>query len=387
MSGLRVLGIDPGTKSFDLCGLEDGSVFFEEVLSSPELAKDPDLLIESIERAMPLDLITGPSGYGVELTYLEDLDLEILEDWYLTYILLLKREDLESALERGDPGIMVYSAMTQTALKMKRRNWPVVYIPGVINLPTVPEHRKLNNLDMGTVDKLCCCLLGVHDQSRRLEVTYSDVSFILIEIGHGYNATLGVEGGKVVDGLGGTMSRMGFFTSGGMDVELVQIGGKWEKSDVFTGGASAVSGQSSPEGMIRRRRDDNNSAVAWKAMIENVEKSVASMLVSVPRPEEILISGRLTRIDEVEEELTRRLDKFASIRKVGWLEGAEKVKEAAQGYAIAADGLAGGRFSELVEHMEIRNAKGTSLDHIHHPRGERAKKKMERKVPFRSISN
>lgn len=383
MTGLRVLGIDPGTKSFDICGLENGHVFYEEVLKSSELAKNPELLVETTDKAMPLDVIAGPSGYGVELTRLRDLNPETLEDWYLTYILLLKRKDLENALEREDPGIMVYSAMTETALKMKQKNWPVLYLPGVINLPTVPEHRKLNNLDMGTVDKLCCCLLGIHDQSERLSVPYSDVSFILVEMGHGYNATLGVRKGRIVDGFGGTMSRMGFFTSGGMDLELVQIGELWEKSDVFTGGASAVSGESSPKKMIQKRKDDENCAIAWEAMIENVEKSVASMLVSVPDPREILISGRLTRISGVEEELIRRLKRFAPVRKVGWLKEAKCVKEAAQGSAIAADGLGGGVFSKLIERVKLKDAKGTALDYLHHPKGKRGGKKLKRKVPFK----
>ena len=383
MAELRVLGIDPGTRSFDLCGLEDGGVHYEEVLDTFEVAKNPGLLIEATERAMPLDLIAGPSGYGVELTHLKDLEMKNLEDWYITYILLLKRKDMEAALKKGDPGIMVYSAMTQTALEMKRRNWPVCYIPGVINLPTVPKHRKLNKLDMGTVDKMCICTLGVYDQSRRLNIPYSKVSFVLVELGFGYNAVLGVEGGKIVDGIGGTTGGMGFLTSGGMDVELVQLGGRWEKSDVFTGGAALVSGRASPEEMIESAGADESCGTAWEATIENVEKAVASIIVSVPKPREILLSGRLARIKKVEGELTRRLEKLSPVKRVGWLDGVKRVKESAQGYAMVADGLAGGKFSDLADWMEIKNAKGTVLDYLYHPKGRRAKEKLERKVPFR----
>ena len=383
---LRVLGIDPGTKSFDLCGLEDGEVYYEEVLDTLGLAKNPELLIEATDKAMPLNLITGPSGYGVELTHLKDLDIKNLEDWYITYILLLKREDMKAALKKGDPGIMVYSAMTKTAMEMKRRNWPVFYIPGVINLPTVPEHRKLNKLDMGTVDKMCICVLGVHDQARMLKTPYSEVSFILVEMGFGYNAVLGVKGGKIVDGIGGTTGGMGFLTSGGMDVELVQLVGRWEKSDVFTGGAASVSNESSPEEMIERAGADESSRIAWEATLESVEKGVASMMVSVRSPREILISGRLARIKKVEDELTKRLEKFAPVRRIGWLEGIEKVKEAAQGYAMVADGLAGGKFSDLIEWLEIKRAKGTALDYLYHPKGKSAKEELERKIPFRSRS-
>ncbi len=378
---MRVLGIDPGTRSFDLCGLEDGKVYYEEVLDTPDLAMKPELLIEAIEKAMPVDLITGPSGYGVEITNLKDLPLERLEDWYLTYILLLKRDDLEAALAVSDPGIMVYSAMTQTALEMKRREWPVTYIPGLINLPTVPEHRKLNKLDMGTVDKMCICALGVYDQSKRLGIPYSDVSFLLVELGFGYNAVLGVEGGKIVDGVGGTTGGMGFLTSGGIDVELAQLGGKWEKGDVFTGGAALVSGKMSPEEMIEST--DENSKKAWEATIEGVEKSVASMTIPVRKPREILLSGRLTRLDKIEKELIKRLGEIAPVRRIGWLDGVKKVKESAQGYAMVADGLSGGTFSDLVDWLEIQGAKGTVLDYLYHPKGTRAKEELEGKIPFR----
>jgi predicted butyrate kinase (DUF1464 family) len=381
---IRVLGIDPGTRSFDLCGLENGEVYYEEVLDTPKVAENPGLLIEAVERAMPLDLITGPSGYGVELTYLEDLDLEDLEDWYLTYILLLKRRDLEVALKKGDIGIMVYSAMTKTALEMKRRGWPVCYIPGVIGLPTVPEHRKLNKLDIGTVDKMCICVLGIYDQSTRLNIPYSEASFILVELGFGYNAIIGVEKGKVVDGIGGTSGGIGFLTSGGMDMELVQLGGRWVKSDVFTGGASSISNKALPEEMVENVDTDEDCKKAWEAMIESVEKGIASMMVSVRNPREILLSGRLTRIEKIEKELIRRLERFASVRRMGWLTGVRMVKESAQGYAMVADGLMGGKFSNLIDWMEIKNAKGTALDYLHHPRGKRVRKKFEKKIPFRS---
>jgi len=50
------------------------------------------------------------------------------------------------------------------------------------------------------------------------------------------------------------------------------------------------------------------------------------------------------------------------------LEGAEKTKETAQGYAMVADGLSGGTFKELIEWMQINEAKGTALEYVHHPK-------------------
>lgn len=380
---VRAVGIDPGTKSFDVCGIEDGEVFFERVLNTQKIAEDPDAMLNTIEEAMPVDLIAGPSGYGVEMTYLKDLDLEILEDWYLTYILLLKRRDLESSINKKDPGIMVYSAMVQMTLEMKRRDWPVCYIPGVINLPTVPEWRKINKLDLGTVDKLCSCLLGIHDQSLKKNIPYSETSFVLLEMGYGYNSILAVEDGKMIDALGGTTNGVGFLTAGMMDLELVQLVGDWNKSDIFGGGAAAISEKASPESFVDNREKEEKSALAWKKMMEDVEKGVRSMLTSVPEPNEILLSGRLTRMEEVRKELDRRLKNIASVRQLGSLKGVEEVKEAAQGYAMAAEGLSGGGFSRLIDCSKIKEAEGTALDHLYHPKGRSVSEELKKKVPFR----
>jgi predicted butyrate kinase (DUF1464 family) len=39
-------------------------------------------------------------------------------------------------------------------------------------------------------------------------------------------------------------------------------------------------------------------------------------------------------------------------------------KTAAQGAAVLADGLAGGRYAPLVERLRLREASGTALDHL-----------------------
>ena len=365
---VKVLGIDPGTRSFDFCGLKDGSVFYEKVIDTLEVAEKPEILVKAVEEVMPLDLIVGPSGYGIKITYLSKIAPDKVEDWYLKNILLLRKEDFEKALERKEIGMMVYSAMTKTAVTMRMKNWNVVYIPGVIHLPTVPKHRKLNKIDMGTADKMCIAVLGVYDQSRRWKVPYSDVSFILVEMGFGYNAVVGVEKGRIVDGIGGTTGGMGFLTIGSVDAEFVQLGGSWEKSDIFYGGVASVSGKMVPEEVLENIGRDELCKAAWDAMVENVVKNVKAMTVSVPNPKEILISGRLTRINVVKDLLIEKLGNIAEVKEVGYLEGVKNVKEAAQGYAMVADGLAGGKFKDLIEWMKIKEAEDFILDYIYHPK-------------------
>lgn len=273
--------------------------------------------------------------------------------------------------------------MTESALEMKRKQLPACYIPGVINLPTIPEYRKVNNLDMGTVDKLCCCVLGIYDQSKRLNIPYSETSFILAELGAGYNAAVSVEKGEIVDGVGGTMPGMGFLTSGEVDLEMVQLAEMWDKTDVFTGGVSSIIDSESIEDFIKRRGEEEKYETAWNRMMEDVEKMVASSYVSASEPREVLVSGRLSRFEEIRTELEERLEEFAPVRNVGFLEDAEEIKEAAQGYGMIAEGLAGGEFSDLVDLLKLREAEGTALDYVRHPTGVRAVEKIKNEIPFR----
>lgn len=378
---VRALGIDPGTKSMDLCGLENGKVFYEKSILTEEVAKNPSLIIEATKDAFPLDLIAGPSGYGVELTHIEKIPIEKFEDWYYNYILLTIKDEIESAIKKKIFGAMVYYAMTQSALVMKKERWPVAYIPGVINLPTVPYYRKVNKMDMGTADKLCVAVLATHMQAERLAISYKDVSFILVEMGFGYNSVLGIENGRIVDGIGGTtFPGIGFLTASSLDFELVQIIKNWNKEDIFAGGVASITGLLDEGEFVKKVNESEKAKLAWNAMFDGIEKAVSAMKCSVKKPREILFSGRLTRLKDVRNELKKRLKRYADVREVGSLENAKKTKETAQGYGIVAEGLAGGKFSKLIKHMKIKEAKGTCIDYIYHPKFLKVREKF---IPFR----
>jgi predicted butyrate kinase (DUF1464 family) len=71
----------------------------------------------------------------------------------------------------------------------------------------------------------------------------------------------------------------------------------------------------------------------------------------------------LCRTAAIRAELVERLSVFGKVRRV---EGFAKIaKEAAQGGALIAEGLAGGAYQELVEVMQLRGATGTVLDHLY----------------------
>ena len=106
--------------------------------------------------------------------------------------------------------------------------------------------------------------------------------------------------------------------------------------------------------------------LAWDAYVESAVKAVATLAVSVPRPHEVILSGRLARVAGARDELAQRLGKAIANSSIRVLTGfADVAKQSAQGAALLADGLAGGRSVALVEALGIREAHGTVLDHLH----------------------
>src|SRR5690348_2779724 len=69
----RVIGIDPGTVSIDLCGIDDGRLFLDQSYSTRLALADPAFIVRQLESYAPLDLIAGPSGYGLPLRRARDL--------------------------------------------------------------------------------------------------------------------------------------------------------------------------------------------------------------------------------------------------------------------------------------------------------------------------
>jgi predicted butyrate kinase (DUF1464 family) len=348
----RVIGIDPGTVSFDLCGLEDGQVFLDTTIPSAEIGANPQVLVEALKAAQPVDLIIGPSGYGLPWVRIEDFS----EQELFLFILADERERSQ---------VSVLGGMAAMITSLKASSLPILFMPGVIHLPTVPAYRKANKIDMGTADKLCCLALGILDQARQYQLAYHETSFIYVEVGGAYTAVMAVQNGQAVDGLGGSGGGPGFYSLGTMDGELAYLLGHFPKSVLFSGGVTSMLGQPalSPEESLALRETNPVMQQAWEALFEGVTKSVAAEMTIVPGAREIVLSGRLCRIPAVREELARRLGHFAPVRRISSI--ATVAKEAAQGAALIADGLAGGQFAALVETMRLKEAQGTVLDYLH----------------------
>ena len=341
---MRVIGIDPGTGSFDFFGMDGEEVIIDSTIPVPEVAQNPKVLLDTIKSVLPLDMIVGPSGYGLPLTPIKDVT---------------ERE--RTLMVPDDKSIPLYDGIRMVVWLMKDEGLPVLFTPGVIHLATVPTYRKANKMDMGTADKVCCAALAIRDQAERYGVDYGETSFILLEMGYAFNAVIGVDGGKIVDGLGGTSGGPGFITLGSMDSELAARLGKFPGIVLFSGGAKDVSGKDdlTPEEMAR---EQHKYSASWNMILESVSKGVAAMTVAVEKPTEILLSGRLSRIPEITQALMVRLSRFGKVCQVG--RHADVAKEAAEGAYIIGEGLLGGKYKGIVESMELEKASGTYFDHI-----------------------
>ena len=372
---MKALGIDPGTRSFDLTVVDGEEVVWEDSIDTTAIAENPQSLIEAIEEANEVDIIVGPSGYGVPITF--NRDIIDPRRFALEVLLLTRDEDLRSGVEKGELGIRVYEAIVKVVVDLWRRNLPVCYIPSCILLPTIPAYRKINKLDMGTADKMAVAALGVFDQSSRESVDYAEVNFILVEMGFGYNAAIAIDGGRIVDAVGGTLFQTSFLSMGAVDGEIAVMGREWIRSDVFHGGVADICGTLSlDEAIDEYERFEEPYYSAMESMLEGLEKTVRSLTSSVKELREILFSGRYARHERLRNLVSERLEKIAPVRRLNNLPGAKISKEAAQGYAIIGEGIAGGVFSDLIKHMRIDEARGTVLNWVFHPRLKNAKEKL-----------
>jgi predicted butyrate kinase (DUF1464 family) len=324
--GPRVAGIDPGTVSFDVCALDGGEVTFERSFRTADVGADPELLVEALVDHGPFDLVLGPAGYGLPL-----VPVDRVGERELSLMVLVRADESEARV--GVAGMRsIIRALIAAGL-------PLVFGPGAIHLPTIPDYRKWNRIDLGTADKVASAALCIADQARRLDVGFEDTSFVMLELGGAFSAALAVDGGRIVDGLGGSAGPIGARACGALDAEVAYLlGPALSKQTVFSGGALA---------------DDSQDG--WLALGEGAAKAALALTASVPAPREILLAGRLA--PAMIDALGSRLAHVAPVRIATGL-------AAAQGAAVLADGLAGGRYEALVECLGVRDARGSALDHL-----------------------
>jgi len=329
------VGLDPGTVSLDVCGLVDGQLYLDRSWPTAEFLANPDGLLDLLTGSGAPDLVAGPSGYGLPLLH----SAQATEDD-------LRLAFLAQPDEAGGIG-----GLRRLARRLAHSNLQMIYTPGVIHLDTVPVHRKLNRVDMGTADKLCAAALGIHQECHRRGCSPEEVSFVLLELGGAFTAGLAVERGQVVDGLGGTSGPIGWRAPGALDGEVAFLSGHISKAALFQGGVTTLV-----------EREPHRRTVAVDAYIEGAVKAVRLLRCSAPSAHDVLLSGRQSTEPDIQERLAQQL---ADVGPVRLLRGfAAVAKQGAQGAALLADGLTGGRHAPLVERLRLRHASGTVLDNL-----------------------
>src|SRR6266536_772284 len=285
----RVIGIDPGTVTVDVCGLDDGTVFLDRSLPTADALADPAIivgLLDEAHRDAPLDLVAGPSGYGLPLTAVRDLTET---DLRLAYM----------AAKGESGGIGGLRALMRA---LKPAPFPIVLTPGVIHLASVPPHRKVNRVDMGTADKVCACVLAVHEQSARRKCAEREVSLILLELGGAFTAAIAVERGQIVDGFGGTSGPLGMRAAGALDGEVAFLAGTVSKGMLFGGGAQTIAGAPGASTASMANPTTAAGRMAWDAYLESAVKAVAALVAIAPQASEVVLSGRLAGVTGVRDE-------------------------------------------------------------------------------------
>jgi predicted butyrate kinase (DUF1464 family) len=292
--------------------------------------------------------VLGPAGYGLPLLPAAQVGERELA------LMVLMRAD-EPAARVGIAGMRtIIRALIAAGI-------PLVFGPGAIHLPTVPDHRKWNRVDLGTADKVASVALGIVDQAERLGIPYDETSFAMLELGGGFSAALAVDAGQIVDGFGGSAGPIGARACGALDAEAAYlIGGALSKRTVFSGGALDPHGDVdlAAPGVLERLRDDPRAREGWRALEEGAAKAVLALTASVPAPREILVAGRLASAPGLLDALAHRLGHVAPVRP------ALAARSAARGAALLADGLASGTYAPLVACLRLRDARGGVLDHL-----------------------
>lgn len=355
----------------DLFGFDDESdeVFLDEAIPRDEITEDPEIVIRRLREVQDeggmLDGIMASSGYGIPFKKAVNASSEEVK--MATFV---TERDLERRLK-----IIGLRKLMMSMRKTEDLN--IYFSPGVVQLPTVPEHRKANRVDMGTSDKVYTVALAVKDQAERLGIEYDATSLIVVEIGFAYTSAMAVESGQIVDAMAGTAGFPGYMGMGFMDSELsyalVNTVEDLSKMAIFQGGSANVGGldplEIDIETFVKLGKAHGEERRGYEMMLESIVKDVASLL-PVTIPKEVVLSGRFTRIPEfmkdIELKLRRFLKELGRVPDIVNLQTRGGVcKEASEGSAILANGVVGGRYEEIVETLKLKGSEGSVFDHLY----------------------
>lgn len=352
----------------DIVAIEESDggfrVVYEEAIPRMLVVKNPGIIVERLSmlvRENNVSSIAVSSGYGVPLKRAQEAG----------------REEIRAAtfIHRGDEerGLRILGLRRAMEL-LAESDLPVWFTPGVVQLPTVPEWRKLNKIDMGTSDKVYSAAAALREEVEDRGTPVEEADIIVLEVGYAYTAALALESGRIVDGIGGTAGFTGYMGAGAWDSEVAYLAAFIEpgfsKERLFEGGAAALLGGGWPppppeEVAERAARGDERARLVIEALAEAAAKDVLALLASV-RPRRVYVTGRWWRVEAFRRALGEKLAPLLSRlgAEATGLGYRGTAKEAALGAALIANGLAGGRYEWIVETLRLRESRGTVFDHI-----------------------
>ena len=367
---VKTIGIDSGTKTMDIYGFDDenGEVLIDLAIPREEVTKNPNLIIERLRETQRtagfINAIVGPSGYGMPLQRARETSYSDIA--LATFV-------TEADIKRG---LKIVGLREVMKLMKGAEDLEVWFTPSVVHLTTVPEYRKANKIDMGTSDKVLSAVLAVKNQSERLKIPYDETNFILLEIGFAYTSALAIRNGQIVDAMAGTAGFPSYLGMGFLDAELTYALANtvkdFSKLMLFSGGCASVAGidQSKPlEEFASLAKSNEKVREGYELMMESIVKDVASLLPAI-KPKEVMLSGRFVNMPQFLDAIKFRLQDFFS--EIGFcvdivkFQGEAKVtKQAAEGAAVFANGLAHGKFEEIIRVMKLRASEGTIFDNLY----------------------
>jgi len=342
---MLTIGIDAGTSKWAISVLEEykekgktkTKFKFETTIPTKEVKSNVNEVINLIEN-FNADCITLPSGYGLPLKHISELNDGDL------FKISLKNKDEEESI-----GIRKFLS------EAKKRKFNAYIIPSVKHLPTIENFKKVNIVDLGTSDKLCSAVYALS-----LSKNFKVEKFILAEIGYGFNAFLKICDGKICDGIGGTIASSGFLAHGKIDKEIINN----RKVEKFSGGVLSVIKQKvTPEEFFKNYKKSENGNLAYNYFIDGLIKDISAL--SDSKISKIYLCGKISGF--VESEIKGGIErKFGRIFEVKNIEKTGKLNwsSASRGGAIMANGINGGKFKNLTDRMEIKDAKGDIFDYV-----------------------
>jgi predicted butyrate kinase (DUF1464 family) len=179
------LGIDHDTTAWRAATWDEDRAAELRTFARPSELWDFVQELVTLHPAIPIVL---PSGFGIPVTRVAEI---------------MDRDIGEMTLVLGRP---IADELGTFLAEARRRSLRAFCIPAVKLLPSVPSHRKVNRLDLGTADALCAAAWALHC----LQATgrpYEACNFLLLHTRIDARSLLVVLEGRIVDGIGATVGQ------------------------------------------------------------------------------------------------------------------------------------------------------------------------------------